>query len=306
MIGDSLPGPMQLATTLPQAWRDIIGAYLVEVAEHSGSTRTAVEYSRYLAAFFGGVADPESASAANVHAFAYRTGPSGRAPSPSTVSVRLAAVSGLYGFAVRMGVLATNPAANVRRPRNSQPTPRGLSADEVRRLILATPATPSGLRDRAVIVTAVLTGLRRSELLGLRRRDLTVGDVVFYRARAKGGVERHRELPEPALHAIEMACEAADRPLDQMPADEPLFGVSGRGFAANLARYARRAGLGPFSPHDLRHTAAKLRRDAGASLEEVSSLLGHRSLYTTARYLARLEGERDSGWRSVASMLGVA
>jgi integrase len=297
---------LELVQTLPPAWRDIIGAYLVEVSEHSGSARTTTEYARYLAAFLGGVTDPAVATTANVHAFAYRTGPSGRSPSPSTVSVRLAAISGLYGFAVRMGVLAANPAVNVRRPRSTQPTPRGLSADEVRRLILATPSTPSGLRDRALIVTAVLTGLRRSELLGLRRGDLTVGDVVFYRARAKGGVQRHRELPEPAMHAIEASCEAAGRPLDRMPGDELLFEISGRGFAANLARYARRAGLGSFSPHDLRHTAAKLRRDSGASLEDVRALLGHASLFTTARYLARLEGERDTGWRSVASLLGVA
>jgi site-specific recombinase XerD len=298
--------PSDLVLTLPEQWREVVGAYLGEVAEHSGSTRTPVEYARYLGAFFAGVGDPGSATAANVHTFAYRTGSSGRTPSASTVSVRLAAISSFYGFAVRTGLLASNPAANVRRPRSSQPTPRGLTAEEVCRLILATPVSPSGLRDRALIVTAVLTGLRRSELLGLRRGDLTVGDVVFYKARAKGGIERHRELPEPALHAIEAACEAIGKGLDTMAPDDLLFPVSGRGFAANLARYGARAGVGTFSPHVLRHTAAKLRRDVGASIEDVSALLGHRSLFTTARYLARLEGERDSGWRSVAMLLGVA
>ena len=59
------------------------------------------------------------------------------------------------------------------------------------------------------------------------------------------------------------------------------------------------------SPHALRHSAAKLRRDSGASIEEVQSFLGHRNLATTARYLVRLQGERDSGWPAVAAVLGV-
>ena len=60
------------------------------------------------------------------------------------------------------------------------------------------------------------------------------------------------------------------------------------------------------TPHVLRHSAAKLRRQSGASIEDVGALLGHRNLFTTARYLARMEGERDTGWHGVAAALGVA
>jgi len=84
-----------------------------------------------------------------------------------------------------------------------------------------------------------------------------------------------------------------------------LFAVSGHGFYKNLRAYAARAGLGHVTPHVLRHSAAKLRRDAGASIEDVGTFLGHRSLHTTSRYLARLEGERDTGWYGVAAALGV-
>ena len=59
-------------------------------------------------------------------------------------------------------------------------------------------------------------------------------------------------------------------------------------------------------PHDLRHTAAKLRRNNGASIEDVSALLGHRSIATTATYLARMGGEEDHGWDGAAAALGVA
>ena len=71
------------------------------------------------------------------------------------------------------------------------------------------------------------------------------------------------------------------------------FGMSWQAFYANLRRYGRNAGLDGVSPHVLRHAAAQLRRQAGASLEEVSRLLGHTSIATTARYLRRLEPEAD-------------
>jgi integrase len=57
--------------------------------------------------------------------------------------------------------------------------------------------------------------------------------------------------------------------------------------------------------HILRHTAAKLRRDAGASIEAVSSFLDHSSLAVTSVYLRRLEGQQDRAWREVAKAIGV-
>ncbi len=62
-------------------------------------------------------------------------------------------------------------------------------------------------------------------------------------------------------------------------------------------------GITGLTVHALRHTAAKLRRQAGASLEDVQVLLGHATVATTARYLARLEGTRDAGWQAAAQLL---
>ncbi len=57
--------------------------------------------------------------------------------------------------------------------------------------------------------------------------------------------------------------------------------------------------------HILRHSAAKLRRDAGESVEDVSRFLDHSSLQVTTVYLRRLEGQEDRSWRSVAEAIGV-
>jgi len=212
---------------------------------------------------------------------------------------------GFYDFARRMGLMLGNPAAEVKRPKQRQPLPRGLGPGEVRLLLAATPETPSGLRDRAIILTSVLTALRRSEVMGLRAGDLTCNGAVYYRARTKGGIERRRELPAPAFVAITESLAAMGRSIETLAPDERLFPVSGAAFYANLGRYARRAGLTGVTPHVLRHSAAKLRRDTGATLEQVSALLGHRNLATTATYLARLEGDEDPGWRTAAAMLGL-
>jgi len=301
-------GPPHLPAQLGGPWRAAAGAYLVEVAQRTGSARTPEEYGRYLARFLAGVADPAKITPAEVQTFAYGVGASGRAPSASTVSVRLAAVRGFLEFCRRMNMLERNPAEHITRPRHPAPTPRGLNTLELRRLLAATPATTGGERDRAAILTAVLTGLRRAEVLGIRagdlERDPTTGETT-YRVRAKGGYERHRELPAPALEAIRGSLAARGETLEAMPADAPLFPISSQGFYRNLRRYGSAAGLGNVTPHALRHSAAKLRRETGASIEDVGALLGHRSLHTTARYLARLEGEHDEGWRAAAALLGV-
>jgi len=108
---------------------------------------------------------PPEATTAHVHAFAYGPGPSGKEPSPSTVVVRLAAVSGFYDFARRMGLMPTNPATEVKRPKLRQPTPSGLDGGELRRLLKAILNTPAGIRDRAIVLTMVLSGLRRQEVM---------------------------------------------------------------------------------------------------------------------------------------------
>ena len=59
-------------------------------------------------------------------------------------------------------------------------------------------------------------------------------------------------------------------------------------------------------PNGLRHTAAKLGREHGASIEDVSAFLEHRTIATTTRDLARMEGEQDYGWQGVAQTPGVA
>ncbi len=291
-------------TYLPPDWEGAVQAFLAEKQARSGSHGTAREYARLLARFFGRLdKTPDAVSPDEVFAFAYGKGPSGREPSASTVGLRLAAISSLYAFLIRMGLLDRNPADKVQRPRAEPSPPRGLDKGEIRALLAAIPNTPAGQRDKAIVLTFLYTGRRRAEILGLRVGDLSRNAGVYYSYRAKGGKGIRRELPEPCFRAIVEALAARGKVIEEMADDEPLFDVSSHGFYLNLQRYFRNAKLPPAGVHVLRHTAAKLRRDVGESVEDVSRFLDHANLAVTTTYLRRLEGEQDTGWRKVAALL---
>jgi integrase len=294
---------VRLNRTATENWTAVVGAFLIEKAGRTGSRRTPDEYRRILRRFLAG-RDPALIRAIDVHAFAYGPGPAGTLPSASTTSVRLAAIGGLFDFGVRMGLLSENVAARVRRPKLRPPAPRGLDAGGVRRLLESIPDTAAGRRDRAIVSTMIFVGLRRSEVLSIRLGDLRLLEPMAVAVRVKGGIHRRIALPPPVAEAIRTTLVDVAVAGRSPAFDMRVFPTSATAFGVNLRRYARAAGLGDVSPHALRHTAAKLRRDAGASIEDVGRLLGHRTIATTARYLARLEGTEDRTWPAVAALLG--
>lgn len=305
-----LPAPSGDAS----AWDQALYAFLVEKGNRSGSRRTVESYSRILWPFFRDLGKtPDCVAAPDVLAFAHGIGRSGRIPSAATIGARIACLSAFYRFLIRMGLVASNPCDLVERPKTVASPARGLSAEEVRRLLAVVPGTVAGRRDRALLVTFILTGRRRSEVIGLTAGDISPeGETAYYSYRGKGGKRGRRELPRPAYDALCATLADAGLSLAAMDPAASLWqaaagprGITGSTFYARFRRYLRSAGLAPTGPHILRHSAAKLRRDAGASIEAVSSFLDHSSLAVTSTYLKRLEGEADRTWPDVALAIGV-
>ena len=171
----------------PPDWEGTFAAFLAEKERRSGSRRTSQEYGRVLARFFGSLGKtPDEVKPDEVFSFAYGKGPSGREPSAATINLRLAAVSSLYGFLLRMGLVAVNPCDRVQRTRQEPPPARGLDQGEIRRLFAAIPDSPAGKRDKAIILTSLLTGRRRSEVMNLKAGNLSRNGVVFYDYKGKG------------------------------------------------------------------------------------------------------------------------
>lgn len=304
--------PAELRDDVP-AWAQTVVAFLAEKERRSGSRRTVESYAGMLWPFFGRVGSPDRVTPAHALAWAHGIGASGREPSTATVGARIACLSSYYRFLIRMNVTTANPCDALERPRGVQAVARGLGADEVRRLLAVVPDTVAGRRDRALLLTFILTGRRRAEVIGLTAGDVSVeGETAFYAYRGKGGKRGRRELPRPAYEALCATLRDAHLSLADMDPSASLWqaaagtrGVTGSTFYARFRRYLRAAGLAPSGLHILRHTAAKLRRDAGASIEAVSAFLDHSSLAVTSVYLRRLEGETDRIWPDVAVAIGL-
>ena len=292
-------------------WDQALYAFLVEKGNRSGSRRTVESYSRMLWHFFKDTT-PDRVTPAVVLSYAHGIGLSGKPPSPPTIGARIGCLSSYYRFLIRMGLLTSNPCDRVERPRQTPSPARGYSADEVRRLLAVVPDTVEGRRDRAILLVFILTGRRRAEVMGLKAGDVTIEDsAVFYSYRGKGGKKGRRELPGAAWHAISRTLEDGGKELATMDPGESLWqtgagpkGLSGSTFYARFRRYLVAAGLQPTGLHILRHSAAKLRRDAGESVEMVSAFLDHSSLAVTTTYLRRLEGVEDRSWEQVAEAIG--
>ena len=312
---------MSSAQTLPtvfsgssSTWEGSLYAFLAEKQRRSGSNRTPDSYYRTLRLFFGSLQKaPDQVTPQDVFSFAHGIGLSGREPSPVTVGARLSCISSFFKFLIRLDLLNSNPCDPVERPRPRPSAPSGLSASQMQRLLQDIPDTVKGRRDLAIVLTLVLTGRRRSEVINLTAGDIAFDDsAVFYRYVGKGGVRGRRELPSPALSAIRRSLGDVGKDLASMHPTESLWqagagpsGVSSATFYNRFRGYLRLAGLPPSGVHVLRHTAAKLRRDVGESVESVSQFLDHSSLAVTTTYLRRLEGQRDLAWQSVASVIGV-
>ena len=304
-------GAIVAQSEAPDRWEQALYAFLAEKERRSGSVRTVQSYSRMLRYFFGKLGKtPDLVTPPDVLAFAHSVGLSGKEPSAITIGARIACVSSFFKFLIRMEFLERNPCDALERPKTPQSTPRGLTAEEVQRLLAVIPETPVGLRDQAIILTFILTGRRRSEVINLTAGDIEPGEPAFYTYRGKGGKQGRRELPHPAYLAIVAALTAFDRDLAALEPNDSIWptaahtgGVSSGSVYANFRRYLKAAGLPGSGLHVLRHTAAKLRREAGQSVEDVSRFLDHSSLAVTSIYLRRLEGERDTAWMTVAAQL---
>lgn len=137
-------------------------------------------------------------------------------------------------------------------------------ADEVRRLLAVVPGSVAGRRDRALLLTFILTGRRRAEVIGLTAGDISVEDeTCYYSYRGKGGKRGRRELPRPAYEALCATLADAGLSLATMEKGASLWqaaagpgGVTSGTFYARFRRYLRAAELAPTGIHVLRHTAA--------------------------------------------------
>lgn len=216
--------------------------------------------------------------------------------SPTSTARVVAAVRGFYKFLRLNGTIPSNPAEDLHSPRKFQSLPKFLSLEDVESLLKA-PAldAPRGLRDKALIELLYATGLRVSELVGLRIADVRVQEG-FLKTVGKGSKERIVPIGDEAAQWVARYLTAG-RPALVKKRDVPWLFLNNRGqrlsrvgFWKGLKSYGLKAGIrAPLSPHVLRHSFATHLLDRGADLRAIQAMLGHADLSTTQIYTHVLE-----------------
>jgi integrase/recombinase XerD len=277
----------------------MIGAYLDHLrVERRLAGHTLESYARDLSAL-AAFADEtgrqaEALDRASLEEFVRRQ--MTRGLSPRSVARAVAAVRGFYRFLVVDRQLDRNPADDLRPPRAWPALPKFLSLEEVDRLIAQPDTTTArGLRDRAMIELLYATGLRVSELVGVRAADLHL-DEQYVSCIGKGSKERIVPIGEQAADWLTRYQSTARRELLKGRAAARLFlnarggALSRVGFWKILKLHGRAAGLPrTLSPHVLRHSFATHLLERGADLRAIQLMLGHADLSTTQIYTHVLE-----------------
>jgi integrase/recombinase XerD len=208
-----------------------------------------------------------------------------------SVARHLATIRHFFRFLLVEGDLAEDPAANIESPKFRQSLPDFLSIEEVDRLLAQPDVTDArGLRDKAMIELMYSTGLRVTELCGLRLADVQM-DAGCLRCIGKGNKERQVPIGRRALTVVEEYLRTS-RPRILGEASSQYVFVNRNGnkvdriiFWKILSEYGRKAQLRKnLTPHMLRHSFATHLLDHGADLRSVQMMLGHADISTTQIY----------------------
>jgi integrase/recombinase XerC len=275
--------------SLDRRWID---GYLTHLAkERRLSPHTASNYARDIGALAdflerGNVTEWKRVDSQHVRVFAARAHAGGL--SPRSVQRRLSAVRSFFGYLVREGVAASNPAVDIRAPKAAKRLPGTLDVDQIAQLLQIPGGDALAVRDRAIMELFYSSGLRLAELVGLALTDIDLADRTV-RVLGKGAKTRIVPVGRKACEAIrawlkERATLAGT--------DETALFVGRRGerlksraIQLRIAQWARRAGLpARVYPHLFRHSFATHLLESSKDLRGVQELLGHADISTTQVY----------------------
>jgi len=216
--------------------------------------------------------------------------------APRSAARLVATWRGFFRWLVREGRLTASPADELRAARPWPSLPSCLGTADVDRLLAQPDAgTPAGLRDRALVEVLYATGLRVSELVGLRAADVNLS-AGYLTCTGKGSKQRIVPLGDEAVQWVRRYQREARPALTGRRSPAVLF-VNARGgpltrvgFWKILKGHARRAGIRQrVSPHVLRHSFATHLLERGADLRAIQMMLGHADVSTTQIYTHVLE-----------------
>jgi integrase/recombinase XerD len=275
------------------------------VAERGAARNTLDAYQRDLRGFlsFSAARGRDALTADSDDIRAWQCAQASDGISARTAARRLSALRQFFRFLYGEKMRGDDPSLAVDRPRQGRSLPKYLSEEEVDRLLAAAAALPGrdGLRMKALLEILYATGLRVSELVGLRLSEISRDGRVLI-VRGKGGKERMVPMTEPAIDALVAWLPLRSRRPDSAPQGGsgspwifPSRSAEGHltrvRFGQLLKQLATQAHIEPrrVSPHVLRHSFASHLLAHGADLRSLQQMLGHADIGTTQIYTHVLE-----------------
>ena len=252
----------------------------------------------------------------------------GKGISAGTAYQHACLLSSFYSWAMRdpeVGQRVRRNPARLARPKAPKPyqteSVKALSDEEVgalasavRRRALAGDLV--GKRDYALLLLYLATGLRRQEAIGLRGKDVHVGETLVLEYRAKGGDYRSREVREPQVREALLDYLTAAGRMHALKTDAPLWtrhdragkpgeALTSHCFVKNLKKYAREAGVEGFHLHRTRHTFARIVSEITGDITATQNALDHQNRSTTRVYVQRIAVKKDFYSDEISKRWGV-
>ncbi|WP_297888226.1 tyrosine-type recombinase/integrase [Sulfurihydrogenibium sp.] len=213
----------------------------------------------------------------------------------STIARKLATLNSLYQYLIDLELVSISPITKSHRPKVSQRIPSSLSNEEIKLLLNHI----DNLQDKTIVVLLLTTGLRSSELLSIKKKNILVErqgqtfgidkileeglqeeDIAYIRVVGKGDKEREVPITGKPLHILVEYLKEVSPYIDNQT---PIFPITYHTLWRKIKNLGKKLSTS-LHPHKLRHTAATMALASGAELRVIQELLGHASPITTARY----------------------
>ncbi len=257
------------------------------------SPNTVKNYRVDLKQFIEVVGDKDISLVSKVDIAKFRMILQSKKKKSSTIARKLAAVNSLFEYLIDMELITSSPVSKSLRPKISQKVPSPLNDEEIKKII----DNAETLMDRLIITVMLTTGLRSSEMLNIKVKDITLlkegktsqilsvkeneideETVAFIKVRGKGDKERVVPVSGKVLKLLIKYIS-----IKGLKEEDILFPISYKTLWKRIKNIGEKTGI-KLHPHKLRHTAATKALQLGSELRVIQELLGHSSPVTTARY----------------------
>ncbi len=208
--------------------------------------------------------------------------------SPASVSRNIAAMKAFLLYLIKQGIISGDPSERIKPPKVQKKSPQILETERIAQLLLQpNPRTKKGIRDRAMLELLYATGIKVSELITMKLKDINLSGRYVTCGERK---ERYIPFGKTAKSALQEYLNIRSLSFDKKNSEILFLNSSGeqltrQGLWKILKAYAKLVGLTEINPNTIRHSFAAHMLENGADIGSVQEFLGHADITTTHLYL---------------------